>query len=299
MQTPEALRRKLAKAGELREIVHTMKALASVSIHQHERAVASLRDYGRTLELGFQVLLRHRPEGFLEARPRGGPGRAAAVVVGSDQGMCGAFNERVARHAAGKLAGFLAAQPRVPVAAIGRRAAQRLAVAEPRLEICEVLPAPGSLAGAGATVLELLPLVESWHTAGGFEHLLVVHNRRTAGVDYHPRLLRVLPVSAAWLRGLERRPWPSRILPAFTMEWDRLYSALVREILHLTLYSALVESMESESASRLAAMEAAERNIDRRLEGLAADYRNARQGAITAELLDVVAGFEAITGPAG
>lgn len=64
----------------------------------------------------------------------------------------------------------------------------------------------------------------------------------------------------------------------------------------LSLFHALVESLEAESANRLAATDRAERNVDELIEELEAGLRSTRQTVITAELMDVISGFEAITG---
>jgi F0F1-type ATP synthase gamma subunit len=58
---------------------------------------------------------------------------------------------------------------------------------------------------------------------------------------------------------------------------------------------ALALSLASENASRLAAMEIADRNIDERQNALIADFRHCREEAITSELLDLVTAFEALT----
>ncbi len=80
------------------------------------------------------------------------------------------------------------------------------------------------------------------------------------------------------------------------MEWDRLFSALVRQYLFVSLYRAVAESLASENAARLAAMERAEKNTKERLDELRLQYHRSRQISITEELLDIMAGFEAITG---
>jgi F-type H+-transporting ATPase subunit gamma len=85
------------------------------------------------------------------------------------------------------------------------------------------------------------------------------------------------------------------VLPAFAMDPDHLFSALVRQYLFVSLYRALAESMASENASRLAAMQSAERNIGDRLDDLTRQFHQQRQTAITSELLDIAAGFEALT----
>jgi F-type H+-transporting ATPase subunit gamma len=70
---------------------------------------------------------------------------------------------------------------------------------------------------------------------------------------------------------------------------------LVREYLFISLYHAFAESLASENASRLSSMQAAQKNIAERLSDLNAEYRRQRQSSITAELLDIVSGFEALT----
>jgi F-type H+-transporting ATPase subunit gamma len=72
-------------------------------------------------------------------------------------------------------------------------------------------------------------------------------------------------------------------------------ASLLRQRLFVALYQAFAESMASENASRLASMQAAERNIEERLEELQALFRYRRQHGITEELLDIVAGFEALS----
>jgi polar amino acid transport system substrate-binding protein len=80
------------------------------------------------------------------------------------------------------------------------------------------------------------------------------------------------------------------------MDPDRLMSWLVQQRLFVVIYRALAEALASEHASRLAAMQAAERNIEERRDDLHQLYRLRRQETITRELLDVVSGFEAVSG---
>ena len=74
--------------------------------------------------------------------------------------------------------------------------------------------------------------------------------------------------------------------------------AFIREYLFVLLYQACAESLASENASRLAAMQRAEKNIKEILEDLNRIFHRIRQEAIDEELFDVVSGFEALRGPA-
>jgi F-type H+-transporting ATPase subunit gamma len=79
------------------------------------------------------------------------------------------------------------------------------------------------------------------------------------------------------------------------MDWNRLFSSLIRQFLFVSLYRAFAESLASENASRLASMQGAERNIEERLIELNTQFHQQRQMSITEELLDIVAGFETLT----
>jgi F-type H+-transporting ATPase subunit gamma len=70
--------------------------------------------------------------------------------------------------------------------------------------------------------------------------------------------------------------------------------ALIREYLFISLFRACAESLASENASRLAAMERADRNIGGLLEDLQRTFRRLRQSGIDEELFDVISGFEAL-----
>jgi F-type H+-transporting ATPase subunit gamma len=72
--------------------------------------------------------------------------------------------------------------------------------------------------------------------------------------------------------------------------------ALVREYLFVSLFRACAESLASENASRLAAMQRAEKNIDELLVDLNRAFHRLRQSGIDEELFDVVSGFEAQSG---
>jgi F-type H+-transporting ATPase subunit gamma len=121
------------------------------------------------------------------------------------------------------------------------------------------------------------------------------HQRPTgAGARHRPAGARLLPVSLARLRRLEVAHWPGPTLPAYSMERSRLFSALLRQHFFVTVFRACAESLAAENASRLAAMQAAEKNLSERHTALLGAFRRTRQDAITNELLDVVAGYEAL-----
>ena len=109
----------------------------------------------------------------------------------------------------------------------------------------------------------------------------------------------MLPLDLHWLRTLRDRPWPTRALPMLADDGPESFAALVRQYLFLVVYRAFAESLAMENAARLAAMQGAARHIDQQLDRLQHAFHQQRQAAITEELLDVVAGFDALEGQTG
>jgi F-type H+-transporting ATPase subunit gamma len=288
METLDLLRARVDAIEELQSIVRTMKALSTASIRQYEHAAAALAHYNRTVRLGLHVALRDRP-----AAP--GPHHrhehvGAVVVFGSDHGLCGRFNEVVTDHALHELERLGLSPGRRHLLVVGARAALRLEALGHAVDADFQLP--GSAPGITATVGTILVTIEEWRRARGVTRVLLCHNRRTATAPAVPRTVELLPVDLRRFHTLVERRWPSRALPTFTMEPDRLLSSLIRQFLFVSVFRACAESMSSEHASRLVSMQAAERNIAERLEEMSAELRRRRQEAITAEIRDILSGFE-------
>ncbi len=292
METMESLKRRVHTAEDLHSLVRTMKALAAVNIRQLEHAVESLADYKRTIELGLRVVLRQQDHATFTSRmaPQLTLG---TIVFGSDQGMCGQLNDQIVARALDHISKLGVPVVNRATLAVGIRAGTRLEDAGEPLETA--LSVASSPSGITPLVQDILLHIDRWHTQQRIDRIVVFYCEHTSRAAYHPRQLDLLPIDRRWLDTLQQQKWPTNMLPTFTMDAGRLFSALVRQYLFVSLYRACAESLASENASRLAAMRGAERNIGERIGELTSQYNQTRQMAITEELLDIVAGFEALS----
>jgi F-type H+-transporting ATPase subunit gamma len=106
----------------------------------------------------------------------------------------------------------------------------------------------------------------------------------------------LLPLDTNWAARLSHLPWPTRNLPEVFGCPEQTLSALVREFLFVSIYKACAESLASENASRLAAMQRAEKNINEVVDILNQTFRRLRQTTIDEELFDVLSGYESLSG---
>jgi F-type H+-transporting ATPase subunit gamma len=291
METAETLRRAVAVTTELHSVVKTMKALAGVNIRQYERAAHAVTEYNRTVEMGLQIALQRMPPHAMPPRYAAGR-KLGAVVFGSDQGMCGQLNDQVVSHALGALKKLASRHDDQATMAVGVRAASQLEEQGRTVELTVEVPA--STTGIGAAVELVLQKIEEWHRARHVEMIALFYARPVSGAWYRVRGVQILPVDAQWINGLRAKRWPSKAIPTFTLDEQRMFQLLIREYLFVSLYRAFAESLASENASRLASMQVAEKNIEERLRVLNHESRQLRQETITSELLDIIASFEAL-----
>ena len=289
MHTIEALRRRIESTDSLHGVVRTMKALSMSSIQEAENAVDALASYYRTVRLGLQIALQHRPA-EVGRLPTASTGADGVLVFGSAWGMCGRFNEVLAAYAVDEMATWSRAPRRL--VGLGEQMSGALEAAGQRVDTQQAVPE--SVAGITDRVQALLVLIEEWRTVQGIDRVVLFYNEATSTTGYGPHSQLLLPLDAEWLDQLQAEAWPSRVVPAFRTPWSTLFPALVRQYLFVSIYRAFAESLASEHSSRLAAMQAAEDNVEERLQHLHADFHRVRQSAITEELLDITSGFEAL-----
>ncbi|ALP53873.1 ATP synthase subunit gamma [Candidatus Tenderia electrophaga] len=294
METTERLQQQLESLGDLRSIVRTMKAMSAVSIRQYETAVHALADYFHTVEQGLYVVLRARGESAGPPPPMADTPHAA-IVFGSDHGLCGRFNEDIATFTLAQLRQVAHTDEPCRLLVIGARAAGQLEDAGQRVE--ENFLVPGAAARIAVTVQHILLKLDEWRRAHKIDHVHLFYNRTTPGGTYQPTHIRLLPVQLQRFRRLDGKDrWPSRSLPGFTMPANKLLDGLLQQYFFVTLFRACAESQAAEHTSRLNAMQSASSNLDERIEEVTGQYRRVRQDNITSELIDVTTGFNALTG---
>lgn len=290
--TTESLTRKIAGAKDLEDVVRSMKALAASSIGQYEKAVHSLDEYYRTVELALAAPLRKTgPANFAEQKGPRHRQTIGAIVFGSDQGLVGRFNEAIMEFAIHTLKALPG--PIAKMWPIGERAHALLA--NTGLTTAAMLTVPASVNAITALVGQILIEIEAARERGEVEEVYLFHNHPKSESIYEPIGKRLLPLDLTWQKQLAAMPWPTKALPEVIEGTTSPLRAFVRGYLFVLLFQACAESLASENASRLAAMQRAEKNIDDILEDLNRKLHRIRQESIDEELFDVISGYEALT----
>jgi F-type H+-transporting ATPase subunit gamma len=284
----DGLRRKLNAAQQLGSVVRAMKAIAAASIGQYERAVEALGPYQRAVELGLSLCLGDEQTVATPTTARDTP--TGALVFGTDQGLVGRFNEVIGDFAAETLRKIPGPKT---VWAVGERVCPTLEAAG--LIVRKRFVVASSVAAITALVTEIQIEIEGYTTGNPCGAIHVIHNSPRAAARFEVASQRLLPLDAAWYKRLREMPWPNAQLAQVLGGRTTSFPAMVHEQLFISLYRACAESLASENASRLEAMQRAEENIDSVSDELQRSINRLRQSSIDEELFDVVAGFNALT----
>lgn len=289
-ETTTSLRQKIKSASSLKSVVRTMKAITAASIGPYEKSVHALIDYTRTVELALGACFRasHLSTSVEQKKVKTDNNEIYAIVFGSDQGLVGQFNDVIAQYVIDKLA----AMPGKPqIWAVGERVQSRLA--EAGLPIMGLFSVPNSVQAITPLIGEIQVEIEARTSSDSFS-IFVFHNHPLSGSVYEPISQRLLPLDSQWQQSLIKKRWPTQSLPEVMRGGKATIMALIREYFFISLFRACAESLASENASRLAAMERADKNISELLETLHSRFQRLRHSSIDEELFDVISGYEAL-----
>jgi F-type H+-transporting ATPase subunit gamma len=291
------LGREIAAAKDLSAVVRSMKALAASSITQYERSVDALTDYYRTVELALSICLRERPSDAALAATGATrtPTTRAAIVFGSDQGLVGRFNEVLMEYTAKTLASLPGKTHMIWT--VGER--MRALVTDAGLPSPVNFPVPIAIDGITPLVGRILIAIEAQLKDGESGEIYLFHNQPRAASGYQPVEKRLLPLDRSWERDLARLPWPSKRLPEVIGDTAAALAAFIRGYLFVLVFQACAQSLASENASRLSAMQRAEQNIEDLIGTLTRNYHRLRQESIDEELREVISGYEALSAGGG
>jgi F-type H+-transporting ATPase subunit gamma len=212
-----------------------------------------------------------------------------AIVFGSDLGLVGQFNDLMSGYVQQSLRA-IAGKKEIWV--IGERIQALLA--DSGLNVTKAYPVPGSIDAVTPFVQSILIDIEVTREKNHIRQFYVFHNQPKAGSEYDPVMQRLLPLDEKWMHDLIGIQWPTNNIPEVAGNSVTTLKALINAYLFVSVFKACTESLAAENASRLEAMQRAEKSIGDMLESLGKKFQSLRQSMIDEELFDVVSGFEAL-----
>jgi F-type H+-transporting ATPase subunit gamma len=287
------LRGRIKSVQNTRRITRTQELVATSKLKRAQDRVVAARPYSEAIreiiaelvtpELRSQFpLLRHSP---LPAK--GGPSRAAVLLITSNRGLCGAFNNNLIKEARRKVEELESQGYTVDLHCVGRKGAGFFKYVGRKLATDRMDVGDKPTAQHAASLVE--PLVADYE-AGRIGSVDVVHARFQSAISTPPTTTRVLPV--------ETPPKNTKIRPDYilTPGPEAILESLLPLYVRNMVYRALVETAAGEHGARRTAMKNATDNAGEVLQHLRTAYNKGRQAQITQEISEIVGGAAALEG---
>ena len=269
------LQTRISSLKELRDLIHALRGLAAAHVQESVGSLPGIRKYVETVEDGIAQGALLLAESAI-AEPVDEPMISSVmVVICSEQGFVGAFNEKLFEAAE------LARTPNQQLVIIGQRGVTL--AKDNGLEVDKFFPMATHVSGVLAVTRQLAEYLSDYASAA----LVFAEYRRGGNFDTRHQV--ILPLDPALLSENDHRTPPLHHLHP-----ELLLAQLAGEYLFAQVTRAFMESLASENAARLRVLENADQNIGKNLGTLARTENTLRQEAITSELLDVITGVEAI-----
>jgi F-type H+-transporting ATPase subunit gamma len=272
------LEQKVKTFEDIHDIVNAMKAYAGLNIRKTEEYISTVRAFEQNVFYALAGLIAGFPVMTIPERTEG---RRVLIVFGSDQGLCGPYNDRITDVVSKVLKAGDA------LFIVGRRL--KSDVEQRELRIADFTESAVSVEGIMDKMETLLVKIMAVYSGADFFNLAVVF---TTIIKNRAEIIieQILPPDINKIRNLE---FPLK-KPLIYLKPETLLEKLVQEILYISVYRCYIEAIRSENWYRIRSMESASENITKNITDLEVARKYLRQEEITAEILEILGGSRLI-----
>ena len=295
MATVQDIKRRLRSVRNTRKITKAMELVAAAKLRRAEARIEALRPYAeRMRELMIGTARATPSRGFPLLEDREGVQAVAILPLTGDRGLAGAFNAQIVRRALQIEREVRGEGADVRWAVAGKKGRSTLRFRRYAIEQAWVdftdRPAYADAAAIAQTMAKLF-------TEREVDRVVMVYNHYVSPLTQTVTVEDVLPIPRTLLEEEEKSAYEIALEGDFIYEPEpeEILGRLLPTYLETTVYRALLESAASEHGARMTAMRNASKNAGELIDSLTLDMNRARQSEITQEILEVVAGADALT----
>jgi F-type H+-transporting ATPase subunit gamma len=282
------IKRKITAVQKTRQITRAMNMVAASKFKAAQMRMENFRPYAmKFMEVLNSLALRvdARSHALLAVRE---PKRIRVICMTSDRGLCGGFNSNLIKATERFVKEKTSEGKEVSLIPIGRKARdffrKKVTVINGRTDILSKFDMSLSVKISGDVIPPFI--------AAEYDELYLLYNEFVNVAVHRPTVVRLFPLPS--IGRDEEIEANQRLDYIYEPSEEALLEKLLPMYVHILIYRALVETSAGENGARMAAMDNATRNCEELIQSLTLRYNKVRQSAITAELMDIVGGTEAL-----
>ena len=280
------IKRRKVGIQSTQQITKAMKLVSTVKLQKAKARAESNNPYFTMLyDTMCSILVRSKMVDHPYLKSNGSK-RKAVISITSNRGLAGGYNSNVVKII--EKADFSKAD--VDVYTVGRKGYESLARRQYKIakDYSEVMQAP-LYADAIHIGQEVLASYEKGEV--GEIYLAYTHFKNT--VSQEAKLVKILPIERGEIITEESQDYNT--LMNFEPNEEEALNVIIPKYMNNILYGAFIEAIASENGARMQAMDSATKNAEDMIADLTLKYNRARQGSITQELTEIIAGAESIS----
>lgn len=283
------IKRKIQAVDKTRQITRAMNMVAASKLKSAQLRMENFRPYAeKFMEVLNSVAQRVNPKSHPLLAVREAK-KVRIIMMTSDRGLCGAFNTNVIRAVEGFTRYRAAEGKEVSLVAVGRKGRdyfrRKANVVDDRIDVFKQFDI--------SVAADIGDALISSFTDEDFDELYIAFNEFRNIASQRPRIIRLLPIASPESGGEEGEA-DLNVDYTYEPSEEALIDELLPSYLRITVFRAMLETAAGENGARMVAMENATSNCEEMIGDLTLKYNKARQQAITAELMDIVGGTEAL-----
>lgn len=293
------IRNRITSIKNTQQITKAMKMVAAAKLRKAQQRMADTRPYANKMRSVVSRLITGNSSGHKLLRKPEVTEKVLLIVVGSDKGLCGGFNNNLFRTVENYIADELNEtheKGNLSMITIGRKAGAYFK--KRKYNVVESYPGFFDHVDYDLTA-EIMKMASKQFAAGDVDQVKLAFNEFKTVISQNQVITTVLPFETDEFEN-EQEPKEGRLVDIvdyiYEPDVDFILAKLLPVHLIMQLWQAVLESNASEQGARMAAMDNATENAKELEEELSLKYNQARQSAITTELSEIVSGAAALEG---
>lgn len=285
MASMRDIKRRKGSIQSTQQITKAMKLVSTVKLQRGKQNAEKSQTYFHCMYNTVHSILRRTQNLEHKYLKSGESGKKAVIVITSNRGLAGGYNSNVIKLITqGELA-----NEDLAIYAIGKKGKDALAKNyEIRADYSDVMEDP-----VYAEAMKISKEVLSAFENGEISEIYLAYTGFKNTVVHIPTLLKLLPVEVSEEEEAAQEDDP--VMMNFEPEDEEALNLLIPKYITSLIYGGMIEAIASENGARMQAMDAATSNAEEMIEDLTLLYNRARQGSITQELTEIIAGANAIS----
>ena len=297
MANLKALSVRIKSVTSTRKITSAMKMIAAARLKKAQQALEGVKAYAETLELAMHKVARHCEDNGI-ALPatvvgRKSPKTALLVVLTSDRGLCGGFNNAVIKMAESKIAEAAAEGKTCRLLCLGNKGRDVLKRRHPEM-MTDLPPVSASIHRPFRRMDAVGLFLHDRFNRGEIDEATLLFNRYKSTISQVPDEESLVPLLPKDFDDLALATDDGRADFDYEPDPARLIDKLAANYFSMKLFRASLNSAAAEHGARMTSMDAATRNAGDIIDGLTLRYNRTRQAIITTELTEIISGSEAL-----